>query len=181
MASRVSHPLARRSAYASVNVQANQNPFVPAVIPYRGAYASKYFLPDPRFLEALGPNMMPFAFTLFDSAQQPSGTLGSQQTARGNTAQQPESWILSIVGSTFLAGGAAGNYAAMFYDSQREAIWMDMPIFFGNVNGSARHQWFLKKPYLLPANGQIQSIVTNLSTANNDVQIVAWGVRADGS
>lgn len=161
------------------NTQRVPNIFVPQIIPYRGGFGSRYHLPDPRFLAALG-NKMPFAFTLFDSAA--TGPIGSQQTARGYTSQQPGCWILQLVASSRLAtDNSVGDFVAMFYDTERESVWSQQPIDFTNGQGSAGQPFFLKKPYLMPDNGQIQSKVTNLSTDNNSIQIVAWGVRDDGS
>lgn len=161
------------------NTQKAPNPFVPQILTYRGAWGSKYHLPDPNFLAALG-NKMPFAFTLFDSAQ--VGAIGSQQTLRGMSSQQPGCWILQLVASSRLAtDNTVGDFVAMFYDTEREQIWSQQPIDFSNGQGSAGQPFILKKPYLMPADGQIQSKVTNLSTDNNSIQIVAWGVRDDGS
>jgi hypothetical protein len=175
MASRSTRP----SSYSRVNTQANPNPLVPQILTYRGPYSSPQHLPDPRFLSLLG-NKMPFAFVLFDSATLPGGVVGPQQTQRGATSQQPGCWITHLVASSLLVGGGAGNFAAMFYDTEREAIWSTMPIDFSNGQGSAQFPFFLKKPYLLPDDGQLQSKVTNLSTVNNIIQIVAWGLRDDG-
>ena len=160
------------------NTQKAPNPFVPQIISYRGVFASKYHLPDPKFLASLG-NKMPFAFTLFDSAQ--VGPIGPQQTLRGQSSQQPGCWILQLVASSVNADGTPGDFVAMFYDTERESIWSQQPIDFSNGQGTARHPFYLKKPYLMPDDGQIQSRVTNLSTQNNTIQIVAWGVRDDGS
>jgi hypothetical protein len=166
----------RASLFSAGNSQRNPNPFVPQVIPYRGYIASPYHLPDPRFLMKLG-NKMPFAFTLFDSASLPGGVVGPQQTERWMTAQQPGCWILQLVASSVLTGEGVGDFAAMFYDTAREAIWSTMPIDFSSGLGSAQFPFILKKPYLMPDDGQIQAIITNLSLANNAIQVVAWGVR----
>jgi hypothetical protein len=170
MATRQTNP------YARVNTQANPNPFVPQVLTYRGFYRSPQDLPDPRFLAALGDKML-FGFVLFDSLNLTGGVVGPQQTARGASAQQPGSWITHIVASSRNADGSIGDFAALFYDTQREAIWSTMPIDFSNNMGFAGKPFILKKPYLLPEDGQIQSVVTNLTQQNNTIQIVAWGVR----
>lgn len=163
------------------NSQRAANPFVPQQLNYRGPLGSRQVLPDPRFLEMLGPGKMPFAFVLFDSASLPGGVVGPQQTLRAQSSQQPGCWVFSLVASSRLPDLTVGDFVCAFYDTERESVLMQQPIDFSNCMGSASEQFFLKKPYLLPDDGQIQSKVTNLSTENNAIQIVAWGVRDDGS
>lgn len=144
---------------------------------YRGPYGSPYYMTLMRELEALpgGNKYFPFAFVLFDSATQllPTGTVGAQQTALGKYTQPADCFLTSLVGSS----GQAAGFTVQIYDTDRQVLWNDQPINFGNALGSAQHQAYLKRLYRLPANKQLQCQVTNLSTLANAIQVVAWGVR----
>jgi len=148
---------------------------VPAILQYRGPWFSALHLPDQSFLDALPGIWMPFAFLLFNSATDvPSGTIGAQQVGRGNfNAPDSEAYLWALVASSSQAAG----FMAQFFDSERQVLWNSDPVFFGNGFGSAQRPYYLKRPYRVSSGGWIQSKITNLATAANAIQVVAWGSR----
>ena len=151
---------------------------VPPLLHYRGPYFSEVYLPDQALLDALG-DKMPFAFLLFDSASEiPGGVVAAQQAERGSIEVPEDCWLTHLVGSSVLAGPARlpGNFVAQFYDAGREQMWGG-PIMFGNMMGTALAPFYLRKPYRLPSNGQLQCRVTNLAAVAAAIQIVGWGLR----
>jgi hypothetical protein len=146
---------------------------VPPILQYRGPWFSALHLPDQAFLDALG-DKMPFAFLMYNTAtDQPGASLPAQQTGRGSFNAPEGAYITHLVASDSQAAG----FMAQFFDSERQVLWNADPIFFGNGFGSAQKPYYLKRPYRVPANGLIQSKITNLATAAALIQIVAWGVR----
>lgn len=143
---------------------------------YRG-YGTRVFLPNLDELAAM-EGKMPYGFLPFDSASMiPSGIVTPQGTARGYCSQPEGCYITHLVGSSRLADGSVGNFVVQFYDTQRKALWTAQPILFANALGSAGKPFWLKRLYHLPASAQLQCRVINLSTQNNTIQVVAWGVR----
>jgi len=142
---------------------------------YRG-FASRIYLPSDADLECLG-SKMPYAFVLFDPTMLSGGlttsTLGPQQTARGYSSQEDGCYVTHLVGSSSQAAG----FVLQVYDTERQELWTPQPIVFNNILGSAQEPFWLKKIYKLPVNGQLQARVTNLATAPNSIQVVAWGIR----
>lgn len=146
---------------------------VPPILQYRGPYTSTLYLPDLTFLDALGEKM-PFAFLFFNTAtDQPGASLPAQQTGRGSFNAPEGAYITHLVASCSQAAG----FMAQFFDSERQVLFNADPIFFGNGFGSAQKPFYLFRPYRVPANGLIQSKITNLATAAALIQIVGWGVR----
>lgn len=142
---------------------------------YRGL-ASRIYLPSQSDLDALGAGdeFMPYAFPLFDSATMvPGGTVPGQETGNGYVSQPEDCFITHLVGSSSQDAG----FALQVYDAERKALWQSQPINFRNFLGSAGEPFWLKRIYRLPANGQLQCQVVNLSTSANAIQVVAWGVR----
>lgn len=129
--------------------------------------------PDPTALSKLGFDLMPYAFTIYDSVNLAGGVLGAQQTDRGKYSTPEECWVTHLVASSSQAAG----FAVMFYDTDRQELWNAQPILFNNILGSAKRPFWLIRPYWMPINAQIQCKVTNLAAAGNAIQIVAWGVR----
>lgn len=143
---------------------------------YRG-YGTRVFLPNLDELAAM-EGKMPYGFLPFDSVSMlTSGVVSSQATARGYTSQPDGCYITHLVGSSVLADGTPGNFVVQFYDTLRKALWTSQPILFANSLGSAGKPFWLKRLYHLPPSAQLQCKVTNLSTQNNAIQVVAWGVR----
>jgi hypothetical protein len=131
-------------------------------------------IPDDDQLALLGGDKMLFAFVLFDSTTGVSGgTIGAQQTARGSVVAPEDCWIEMLVASSSQAAG----FAAQFYDTGPQALWSNTPILFNNHFGSGQRPFFLKKPYMLTPNAQLQCRVTNLAAVANAVQLVGWGYR----
>lgn len=149
--------------------------YVPPILHYRGPWFSALHLPDTDFLAALG-DKMPFLFSLFDSAVDitPITTVvGPQQIGRGWFNAPEGAYLTHLVASSSQAAG----FMAQFFDSERQVLWNVDPVFFGNGFGTAQRPYYLKRPYKVPANGWIQSKITNLATVSNAIQIIAWGVR----
>jgi hypothetical protein len=146
------------------------------LLTYRGFYGSEDHLPD----EALAGEIdayVPYWFPLYDSATSlPSGSLGAQQTDRGQVIAQEDCWIFSLIASASVAGQ---SFVAQLFDTEREITFMDEDVFAGNAFGTALRQFFLKSPIHIPIGGQIESRVINLAAAPNAIQLVGFGVRPD--
>lgn len=146
----------------------------PPLLSYRwGWLNSRAYLPDQTALAKLGFDLMPYAFTVYDSINLPGGLLGAQQTDRGKYATPEDCWITHLVASSSQAAG----FAIMFYDTDRKELWNAQPILFPNMLGTAQKPFWLKRPYKMPINAQLQTKVTNLAATGNAIQVVAWGVR----
>jgi len=141
---------------------------LPQILPYRGFYGSEASLPD-EYLQNLINATRPFWFVIYD------GTIGAQQTDRGQVTVQTDCWLLSLIASSQQAAG----FVAQLYDAEREVNFMESDVVGVNGFGTAQRQMFLRKPQLLPATGQIQSRVINLATVSNAIQIVGFGYRPD--
>ena len=147
----------------------------PPILHYRrGWEESRPYLPDLTAIAKLGFDLMPYAFTVFDTVILfASGLLGAQQTAYGKYSTPEDCWITHIVASSSQVAG----FTVQFYDTDREELWAAQPILFGNALGTAQRPMWLRRPYLMPAEAQIQAKVTNLAAVGNAIQIVCWGVR----
>lgn len=150
-------------------------------ISYRG-WESPFALPSKHELDALGPNMLPFAFVPFDSTDMISGPVGAGATVYGSCTQEDDCWITHIVGSIINPeepGAGGGLFTVQFYDSEREKLWTPQPLIFSSALGTARRPFFLRKPYLLPMTAEFKCSIVNLSTFAAEIQVVAWGLRKD--
>jgi len=146
----------------------------PPLLSYRkGWMDSRNYLPDMTAVARLGFDVMPYAFTVFDSVTLAGGVLGPQQTGRGRYATPEQCWVLVLVGSSQQPAG----FSAQFYDTDRQELWNAQPVIFSAIVGSAQKPFFLRRPYKMPINAQLQCKVTNLATVGNAIQVVAWGVR----
>jgi len=146
----------------------------PPLLSYRGGWEnSRDYMPDMTAIAKLGPDVMPYAFTLFDSITLAGGVLGPLQSGRGRYATPEQCWVTHLVASSSQVAG----FAVQFYDTDREELWMAQPIVFAAGLGSAQKPFWLRRPYAMPVNAQLQAKVTNLATVGNAIQIVAWGVR----
>lgn len=146
----------------------------PPLLSYRAGWLnSRDYMPDLTAIAKLGFDLMPYAFTVFDSIVLAGGVLGAQQTAYGKYSTPEDCWITHLVASSAQAAG----FAATFYDTDREQLWSSQPILFGNKLGTAQKPFWLRRPYKMPLNAQLQAKVTNLAGVGNAVQIVCWGVR----
>ncbi|HVC00309.1 MAG TPA: hypothetical protein VNJ12_13400 [Candidatus Dormibacteraeota bacterium] len=133
---------------------------------YRGPTASRWSLPDPAQVDKL-VGLLPFAFVLFDA------TVGAQQTERSKFSQPENCWLLALVASVSQSAGCM----VQIYDTVREQTLEILPVRFDARFGSAQFPFYLRKPYQLPAVGQVQVRVINLAAAANDIQLVGWGLR----
>lgn len=150
-----------------------KEPLILSRLPYRG-FGSRIFMPFEQQLAAMG-DKMPWAFTLFDSATTAglptAGVVGPNQTATSYSSQPEDCWLTHLVASSTAA------FVFMVYDAERQQLWTPQPILVANGLGNAGEPMWLKKLYRLPANQQLQCQVTDVSGANNAIQVVAWGVR----
>jgi len=142
-------------------------------------WESRVALPSAAEIEALGDEYMPYAFAVFDSASMVDGGLvGAQQVGNGYVSQPEECYVTHLVGSAVNSDGTAGNFVLQIYDVQRQALWTPQPLNFSNMLGTAKKPFWLKHLYPLPAGGQLECQVTNLSaTLSCSIQVVCWGVR----
>ena len=146
----------------------------PPILSYRGGWLnSRPYMPDLTAIAKLGFDLMPYAFTVYDSINLPGGVLGTQQTDRGKYSTPEDCWITHLVASSSQAAG----FAIMFYDTDRQELWNAQPILAPNMLGTAQRPFWLRRPYKMPVNAQLQTKVTNLAAAGNAIQVVAWGVR----
>ncbi len=144
-----------------------RNPVDP-LLPYRGFYGSPDHLPIVPLLEKINAQR-PFWVAFYD------GTIGAQQTDRGQFIIRDDCWLIALMASSSQAAG----FAAQFFNSKRGNLFQETPVNFANGEGTAQKPFYLKKPYLLPSPGQIQSRVINLALASNAIQIVGLCYRPD--
>ena len=143
---------------------------------YRGPYASPFYLPYEAELQSLGESKMPFAFVLYD------GTIGAQQTDRGQYSTPEECWLTDVIASSHLIAegplsGTAGQFTVELFDAGRQQLLQSSSINSLNNTGSAQLAFYLKHPYRMPTNAQMVSKVINLAPNQNTIQVVGWGVR----
>lgn len=156
-------------------------PTILSRIPYRG-WESHIALPMQHDLDSLGSQMIPYAFLPFSSPDMVlGGVVQPGETAYGSCTQEDDCWITHLTGSITnpASPGAAGNFTAQFYDSERQQLWTQVPLQFGSVMGSAQKPFYLRRLYLLPSEGELKVGVVNLATFAAVIQIVAWGLRRD--
>jgi hypothetical protein len=145
------------------------------LLSYRTFFGSHLYLPDESLLDEI-EGIVPYWFPLYDSATSlPGGSLGPQQTDRGQIIAQEDCWLLSLMASSSQAAG----FAAQLYDSEREITFMDTDIAGVNFAGTALRQFYLKTPVRIPVGGQLESRIINLATVANIIQLVGHGVRPD--
>lgn len=146
------------------------------LLTYRGFYGSEDHLPLEALLDEIDA-IMPYWFPLYDSATGlPSGSLGAQQTDRGQIIAQEDCWLVSIVAS---ASQGPNSFVMQLFDTEREITFMDDDVFSGNCTGTAQKQFFLKSPVHIPLGGQIESRIINLAAAPNAIQVIGHGIRPD--
>jgi hypothetical protein len=69
------------------------------LLSYRSFYGSQDHLPTEELLDEIEA-YVPYWFPLYDSATGlPSGSLGAQQTDRGQVVAQEDCWIVSLIAS----------------------------------------------------------------------------------
>jgi hypothetical protein len=145
------------------------------LLSYRSFYGSEYYLPDESLIDEI-EGVVPYWFPIYDSATSlPSGTVGAQQTDRGQVIAEEDCWLLSLLASSSQAAG----FAVQIYDSELEITFMDDDIVSSLFAGTALRQFFLKTPMKIPLGGQLESRIINLATAPNAIQLIGHGVRPD--
>lgn len=148
---------------------------IPPLLSYRNFFGSRDHLPAQPLIDKILATR-PFWFLLYDSATGiPGGTIGAQQTDRGQVTVQDDCWLLSIMASSSQAAG----FVMQLYDTERQINFMDSDILNVNCCGTAQRQFFLKEPQQLPTGGQIESRIINLATVPNAIQVVGFGLRPD--
>lgn len=146
------------------------------LLTYRGFYGSEDHLPLEELLGEIDA-IVPYWFPLYDSATSlPSGSIGAQQTDRGQVIAQEDCWIWSLIASASQPGN---SFVIQLFDTEREITFMDEDVFVGNAAGTGLRQFFLKSPIHIPIGGQIESRVINLAAVPNAIQLIGFGVRPD--
>lgn len=146
------------------------------LLTYKSFYGSEDILPTEALLDEIDA-YVPYWFPLYDSATSlPSGSVGAQQTDRGQVIAQEDCWIVSLIAS---ASQGANSFVMQLYDSEREFTFMDEDVFSGNCTGSGQKEFFLKTPMHIPTGGQIESRIINLAATPNAIQVIGFGLRPD--
>jgi hypothetical protein len=149
---------------------------IATILSYRGFFGSEFHLPMEDLLDEIDA-IVPYFFPLYDSATSlPSGSLGAQQTDRGQIVAQEDCWLISLMASASVAGN---SFVAQLFDTERQITFMSDDIFGPAFFGTGQRQFFLKSPIHIPIGGQIESRVINLAAAPNAIQIIGYGVRPD--
>jgi hypothetical protein len=138
------------------------------LLTYRGFYGSEYHLPTEELLDSID-SIVPYWFPIYD------GSIGAQQTDRGQVIAQEDCWLLSLMASSAQAAG----FVAQLFDSAREVTFMDGDVINVNGFGTALRQFFLKTPVYIPVGGQLESRIINLATVANAIQVIGHGIRPD--
>src|SRR5258708_1157183 len=138
------------------------------LLTYRGFYGSEDHLPTEDLLHGI-TSLVPFSAPIYD------GSIGAQQTDRGQVIAQEDCWLLCLLASSAQAAG----FVARLFDSEREIDFADGD--FQNVNGfgTALRPFFLKTPVHIPVGGQLESRIINLATVANAIQVIGHGGRPD--
>lgn len=146
------------------------------LLTYRGFFGSEDHLPTEELLDEIDA-YVPYWFPLYDSATSlPSGSIGANQTDRGQIIAQEDCWLVAIMASASIAGA---SFTFQLFDTETEITMMDEDIFNTNGSGTAQHPFYLKTPLRIPIGGQIQSRIINLSASPNAIQLVGFGIRPD--
>lgn len=146
------------------------------LLTYRSFFGSEDHLPIEELLDSIDA-IVPYFFPLYDSATSlPSGSLGAQQTDRGQIVAQEDCWLVSLMGSASVAGN---SFVVQLFDTEREITFMGEDIFGPAFFGTGQRQFFLKSPIHIPIGGQIESRVINLAAAPNAIQLIGFGLRPD--
>lgn len=146
------------------------------LLSYRNFHGSEDYLPSENLLDEIDA-YVPYLFPLYDSATSlPSGSIGPNQTDRGQIIAQEDCWLVSLMASASVAGS---SFTVQLFDTEREITLMDGDIFGANFFGTGQKQFFLKTPIHIPTGGQIEARVINVAAAPNAIQLVGYGVRPD--
>jgi hypothetical protein len=138
------------------------------LLTYRSFYGSEDHLPSEDLLDSID-SIVPYWFPIYD------GTIGPQQTDRGQVIAQEDCWLVSLLASSAQAAG----FVAQIYDSERAVTFMNDDILQGIGFGTALRQFYLKTPVHIPIGGQLESRIINLATVSNLIQIIGHGIRPD--
>jgi hypothetical protein len=138
------------------------------LLTYRGFYGSEDHLPTEELLDSID-SVVPYWFPIYD------GTIGAQQTDRGQVIAQEDCWLVSLIASSAQAAG----FVAQLFDSEREITFMDGDVLNVNGFGTALRQFFLKTPVHIPVGGQLESRIINLAAVANAIQVIGHGIRPD--
>jgi len=76
-----------------------------------------------------------------------------------------------------LVATSTGEFAARIADAATGDWWSDQPQRNNNLFGTAQYPLILPKPKLIKAKGSLQIEVTDLSTSQNTLQIIAEGIK----
>ncbi|SRR6266446_263017 len=138
------------------------------LLSYRGFYGSEDHLPSEDLLDSID-SIVPYWFPIYD------GTIGAQQTDRGQVIAQEDCWLVSLIASSAQAAG----FVAQFFDSERAVTFMNDDILQALGFGTALRQFYLKTPVHIPIGGQLESRIINLAVVPNAIQIIGHGIRPD--
>jgi hypothetical protein len=138
------------------------------LLTYRSFYGSEDHLPSEDLVGEIDA-IVPYWFPLYD------GTIGPQQTDRGQVIAQEDCWLLCLLATSAQAAG----FVFQLYDSQREETFMDDDVLGVNGTGTALRPYYLKTPVHIPIGGQLESRIINLAGVPNAIQIIGHGIRPD--
>ena len=132
-----------------------------------GRFRSWWRLPVFSEIKALAAQgLEPFGFVLYNA------TIASQVVDRASCAAFPaNSWLWGFTASS------TGLYALELYDAGYGELLQIAPVNGANRCGTGKFPYYLKHAYKLVPTSQIVAKVTNLTTANNAIQVVGWGMR----
>ena len=111
----------------------------------------------------------PFFFLIYD------GTIGPQQTDRGQVIVQEDCWIIGIMASSAQAAG----FAAQLFLPGEQISFSDDDIQNQNISGTGQRPFYLKSPQHIDVGDQLESRVINQAAVANAIQIVGLGLRPD--
>jgi len=138
------------------------------LLTYRSFYGSEDHLPSEDLIEKIDA-IVPYWFPIYD------GSIGPQQTDRGQVIAQEDSWLLCLLASSAQAAG----FVFQLFDTERQITFNDGDTLNVNGLGTALRPFFLKTPVHIPIGGQLESRIINLAGVSNAIQIIGHGIRPD--
>ncbi len=111
----------------------------------------------------------PFWFLIYD------GTIGPQQTDRGQITVQEDTWLIALMASSQQAAG----FAAQLFLPGEETNFQDDDVPNPNMFGNGHRPFYLINPQHIHVGDQLESRIINLATASSAIQLVGLGLRPD--
>ena len=130
-----------------------------------------YRVPTARDIRALGRNKVPYFWVINYNA------MASQDTADDQIAPTSNFVLLSMQYTSSQAAGIRSQLFQVADDSGNGFRFSRVGVDGDNMFGTARHPLYLRRPYPMPNNYSLLNRTLSKATAENNVQLVLYGVK----